>query len=228
MTFVGTIEAGHSIFYKSEANLIQHMAHMGVANMRRYYFEGDKLASHEFMEEDITGMEIDYTQVTNYYKDAKVLRYYSIYLDFPFMLADETPVSTATDLSENEVKQILSYVIDKNAKVHPAKGDTDPYLNTYISFNEFVEFGTSFTKNTMKEQQWIDLNGDGQIECLLRWEDESQGNSYIILSLQDHTVYAYQLYQMFDGKFKEDGSFANGTMTSRFIFDKTQLYQMYE
>ena len=81
---------------------------------------------------------------------------------------------------------------------------------------------------------WLDMNGDGQEECVLHLESEVQrgeetwsGEDMVMLSEQDGTVYAYGFHHYYDAVFHADGTIQNYDGRLALSFWKDQCYEYY-
>lgn len=80
----------------------------------------------------------------------------------------------------------------------------------------------------LEEKYWLDLNGDGQEECVLRLREEGDGglSPYVILSCQDGVVYAYCINYTSESVLRQDGSFSAGGWCFSLSFWKNQCTQI--
>ena len=126
-------------------------------------------------------------------------------------------------------------MIKENGNVYGVSGDGyggDTGMLTFTEYcepgriNEYMEKPASIT-----DEQWVDLNQDGQVECVLKMQEEGvEDVSYVMLSLQNDTVYAYSFhYWSNNATFHEDGTFEyEYSYYNRIIFDKNQCYEILE
>lgn len=80
---------------------------------------------------------------------------------------------------------------------------------------------------TLDKLAWVDMDGDGQTECLLALRDaEGWPDQYVILSEQEGTVYAYCVNYCGSGEVGADGVFRNAGGADAFAvsFWKDQCY----
>ena len=122
-------------------------------------------------------------------------------------------------------------MIKENGNVYGVSGDGyggDTGMLTFTEYcepgriNEYMEKPASIT-----DEQWVDLNQDGQVEGVLKMQEEGVDDvNCVMLSLQNDTVYAYSFhYWPDDAVFHEDGTFDyEYSYYNRIIFDKDQCY----
>lgn len=80
----------------------------------------------------------------------------------------------------------------------------------------------------LEEKYWLDLNGDGQEECVLRLREEGDGglSPYVILSCQDGVVYTYCINYAAESVLRQDGTFSAGGWCFSLSFWKNQCTQI--
>lgn len=82
------------------------------------------------------------------------------------------------------------------------------------------------TPQTVGKLAWMDVDGDGQTECLLSLRDaEGWPDQYVILSEQDGTVYGYCVNYCGDDSVNADGVFYQYEEPFAVSFWKDQCYQ---
>lgn len=82
------------------------------------------------------------------------------------------------------------------------------------------------TPQTLDKLAWMDVDGDGQTECLLSLRDaEGWPDQYVILSEQDGTVYGYCVNYCGDDSVNADGVFYQYGEPFAVSFWKDQCYQ---
>lgn len=109
-------------------------------------------------------------------------------------------------------------------------GDTGP-----VSWEEYVQPKGAYPSNDrpfeIVSHVWLDMNGDGQEECVLRLLEPEEETCYtyyqtVVLSEQGGTVYAY-FFGFFGGEdtFWEDGTVGQYGQHYRLSFWKNQCYE---
>ena len=144
------------------------------------------------------------------------------------------PAATG-DSSETARTAILA-ALDGKSELYGASGDHFYGDTGPVTWGEYIQPHGACPYNDepleVKAHSWLDLNGDGQEECVLqvgepeRTDDPaSQSRSTVVLSQQDGAVYAY-----FFGLYDKLDFYADGTLlgafdgTVRLSFWKGQCY----
>ncbi len=230
---LGAIAGGHSSFYSiPDEGLMVYWGHMcsefvQKATLVDGEFKFETLSEREFMD-DVDG---DYTPAEQLIPGAKSIIECRENLDLPVMMYGKSNFSTATGLSEEDVKAVLTKAYQENGDVYAVSGDGYGGDAGRISFDELCKPGVlednMDNAALVAEEQWVDLNQDGQTECVLKMQSgEGTEPIYVMLSLQNDTVYAYSFhYWSSDVTFHEDGTFDyEYSYYNRVIFDLDQCY----
>ncbi len=228
-----TINAGHSSFYTTpDQGLMVYWGHMAsefvqLATLEDGKFVYQTISERGFMDDP----DEDYTPAEELVSGAKYIVLHQSNLDLPIMMYGQTSYSTATGQSEDEVKSILQKAYQENGNIYGVSGDGYGGDTGMINFTEYCQPGKIYeymdNPASVAEEQWVDLNQDGQVECVLKMQEEGSDNvNYVMLSLQNDTVYAYSFhYWSGDAVFQENGTFDyEYSYYNRIIFDKDQCY----
>ncbi len=233
----GSIAGGHTSFYSvPDEGIMVYWGHMACENVElaKYEngaFEFEELSSREFTDDPDAG----YTKASDLIPGAQNITLMRYDLDLPLMTYDQPFYSTATSLTYDEVEAKLTETYEENGQVYAATADGFGGDMGIMSFDDFLQPGmmSEFMDNPAQvaETQWIDMNQDGQMECVLKMSIEgSYEPIYVVLSLQNDVVYAYSIHYLDEkSMFYEDGTFDFAEeYKERMIFDKSQCYLLVE
>ena len=240
---LGTIATGHTTLYTwpEENVMMYYFAHMGGAYVDKISIIEGVLVSEQIHEEYILTGEW-YTDEQELAPGALYLYRYSTDSDLPLVVYDsvmngkELPFSTGGSVSNKEAKERLLAVLEEDGMVYGVSGDGFGGDTGYVSFSAYCEPGTAAqyadSVLTIEAYTWVDLNGDGQDECIVdlaepetdTWRQEIR----TVLSLQDEVVYAYCFNYCNDYILYEDGVFYDGEYGSvvyKICFNKDECFQ---
>lgn len=214
MVYLGEFGSVHSVFYAIDGALIQHEGHMGDAAMYEITQDGDGFVMDCVYEENIDELGVErYTPVTSKYPEAKVLNEYRVSLDLGLLLYEDRNLGTKVDLSDAEVQQIFEDTMQNNGQIYGVSGDGYGGDCGVISFDDYLKKGVIYEymedDGKVESCAYHDINGDGQSECILFVEDSSYSGNLVILSLQDHKIYAYSIHFVSGYDYAGDGVFTN-------------------
>lgn len=246
--YIGGTMAGHTAFYSwpQENAMLAFWGHMGYAFAEKVSIADGQIVIESFFEEDISqDMDAEYTEAEELVPGAVYLWGYRTELDLPLaeyekitqkMQGYMPPEEKAPD--DDAVKEQISRVINDNGMVYGVTADGFGGDTGYITFEEYCAPGKAARYNELPMQMkgctWVDVNGDGQTEGILRLEekpDPSGERSWreeltVILSLQDDVVYAYCLNYSDDDVLHENGVFETVYReTYGLSFDKDECYR---
>lgn len=233
---LGELDAGHTSFYSTPKDgLMSYWGHQGYAGADLLTLKDGKFENKTISEQDITSdLEQGYEEADALVEGAKYLVTQKINLDLPIELYGKTLSNTAGTLSNEEVHEMLQNAYMKNEEVYGVSGDGYGGDTGMIGFDEYCQpkMIDEFIEEaaTVADQQWVDLNQDGQDECVLKMDTKGEYPVYVMLSLQNQTVYAYAFHYWDDDvTFSENGTFTYETAYyNRIVFDKTQCYVVEE
>lgn len=214
MVHVGEIASGHSSFYAVEGGLLQNLGHMGYQEMNFIYQDGDGFVYEQAFSGDFNDKpEEDYKEPTEFYKEAVKIPQYRLELDFPLLQYDGQKLSTKVEIPDEQVIEILENTKDENGQVIGVTGDGYGGACGLTSFDEYIKAGVvgdyMSQDGEVKECTFVDLNGDGQSEALLKVYDSDSSFIYVVLSVQDHKVYAYSIHYLYNYECTPEGVLIN-------------------
>lgn len=229
---LGDLDACHIGFHSTpKKRLMSYYGHTGRASADLVTLQDGKFTYTNISEQGVIEQDPEEDDVL--VPGAKYLVEHNIGLDLPIMLYGKTCNNTAGTLSNKKDRQALKAVYTGNGKVYGASGDGYGKATGVVSFDTYCKPGY-ITDHIIKpvkigEQMWLDLNQDGQDECVLKMTILEEP-IYVMLSLQEDRVYAYSLfYWGGDTVFYEDGTFNNEDYSgNRVVFDKDQCYTVDE
>lgn len=150
------------------------------------------------------------------------------------------PAVTGGDLGQ--ARTAILAALDGEAQIYGASGDHFYGDVGWTTWEEYIQPGAAYFYNERPLETvghaWMDMNGDGQEECLLRvvtsrGEDDGNGEPWtleatVVLTEQDGTVYAY-LFGFYEDAddFRDDGTILNFGETWKLSFWKGQCYAYY-
>ena len=237
VTQLGELNAGHTSFYSTpQEGLMSYWGHMGYAGVTLLTLQDGVFHDESISEQDITQDEnLEYEDADTLVPGAKYLVTQNISLDLPIELYGKTLSHTAGTLSKEEVRETLQNAYMNNGEICGVSGDGYGGDTGVINFEDYCKPGAidEFIESdaTVDDQQWVDLNQDGQDECVLKMRSpDGYMPFYVMLSLQNHTIYAYAFHYWDENvTFHENGTFSYETSYyNRIVFDKDQCYTIEE
>lgn len=248
---------GHSSLYTcpDKSGFLRSEGHMGYHEIYEYgpLEDGSVFLEQEiFREEDVQ----EYTPVDEIVPGAEYIEFFytrggaqddSFFTgETPYALgralllpvADWYDGPAATGSNSERARTAILAALNGERELYGASGDHfggDVGPGTWEEYIQRTE-GRPNTQVTadVAAYTWVDMNGDGQEECVLQMETEGvrdgetawTGEAIIVLSEQNGTVYAYYFGVYYDSVFHEDGTILDGYgETRRLSFWKDQCYQ---
>lgn len=233
---LGQMGAGHTSYYSTPSQgLMAYWGHMGSASVSTL-----KLVNGEFQSQEISSQvlpddgSVDYTEADALIPGALYINMIGIKEDIPLLLYGSDSVSTKDDVSNDQAKTTIENTYLNNGNVYGVSVDGFGGDTGIVSFNDYLKPGMVYDymdhDAVVKNSQWVDLNQDGQDECvlLLSYGDDGYSTIYVVLSLQDGNVYAYSLHYIGDiVTFNADGSFQyRDYYYNHLVFFKDQCYRI--
>lgn len=248
VALAGEFGSGHSSLYTcpDRSAVLVYYAHMGWSQMQEYTMENGTLtAGQELLSEEEA---IEYIQPEEIVPGA-------VYIDFFYtklgeLLADQSgrpqpsggealllPVCdwqagpAPTGSSSEAARAAILAVLGGEAELYGASGDHFYGDVGRTTWEAYIQPGAAYPFNhtpfQILQHLWMDLNGDGQEECVLQLQSEA-GTAVVVLSAQEDRVYAYYF-----GFFGDTAACADGAIldvygkTVRLSFWKDQCYGYY-
>ena len=248
---IDTVGAGHSSFYGDGAGegLIVHWGHMGYAEMYRYRLENGLLTDETLFEENLNirleeDPDASYVPVTDFIPEARYLTL--VEADNPMLLDwyeqvlaywnGQFPSAAAESFPDND-EGFFTRVISNSSPVVAVATDRFGNSPGAVSFRDLLrkDVASSWMSGDLeiREMQTADLNGDGQLECVLSLSTADGGNPmWFFLSEQDGTVYVYIENYTYDsmtvdgnGNLLTVSSYDPSYITrSRLVFDEAECF----
>lgn len=254
---IGEFDGGHSSLYAhpDKHAVLRAEGHMGFHEVYEYPMEGGVLTEERevFREEDVR----TYTPMEEIAPGAEYIGYFYTWLgtrdrscftgEAPYSegralllpIADWQDGPAATGSNSEQARTAILAALDGKTEVYGASGDHSYGDTGPIAWSDYaqaVEGGhNSQVTARIAAHTWVDMNGDGQEECLLRVETEGRrngepvwtgGECHVVFSVQDGTVYAYNFHHHYDAVFYDDGAILDSYGgTVRLSFWKGQCYE---
>lgn len=251
---VGEFSSGHSSLYTDpgKSAVLRSEGHMGYKEVYEYPMEGGVLTEEReiFSEEDVR----EYTETAAIVPGAEYIPEHRAQLgewnswetDTPkpsdgkallLPLCDWYDGSAATGNSTEAARGSILAVLNGEAELYGACGDGFCGDTGRTTWEEYVKPDVAYPyikePFQISKHVWLDLNGDGQEECVLWLESEEPGAEWshqgtTVLSAQGGQVYAYYFFSFDDGlaELYADGTF-RGTWQGdvRLSFWRDQCYE---
>ena len=248
---VGEFSSGHSSLYtcpgksavvRSEGHMGYHEVYEypmeeGVLTEEREIFSEEKVDFYTATDEIVPGAEYIpwfYTRrgEDDTWSDWRGRDPYSLGKALLLPICDYYDGPAVTGDSTEQAREAILAALKGEAEVYGASGD---HFNGDIGLAVWEEYirilmdvPNAKTTARVAAHFWLDLNGDGQEECVVRVESEIQrdeetwgGEELVILSFQDGTVYAYTLHE----EFLADGTIWNYSIRTALSFWRDQCYE---
>lgn len=251
--FVEEVGLGHAGLYTDPENngVIYLWGHMGYQYMQRWSMEENELSMEELFEEDINDdPDAWYTEVSEIVPGAAPLTEMRNAEELPIdtyevwtgNLTRSVPVTTIPDVSREE---LFLQTIYHNGMVTGISADGYGGDTGACSFEEYLgpNMVSTYADSGMQVlgYAFVDLNEDGQQECVLQLGDKDGGFSgdaneldqWVILNEQDGIVYAYALNYREAYMLLENGTFTPAEDTRyytdgfRVLFDEEQCFDYF-
>lgn len=234
---------GHSSLYScpGENGVVIHGGHMGGAWMQKLSLVDGEIQSEDMFSEYIVGREWDgYTPVSDFVPGAEPVPFMQSVTTFPRYMAQSAYIyqyglPIVPGGQPEEAETAVQAVLEDGAEFYavPSRPWYDcPGWTTLAGFCRKGVPDRFSRRRTVTRFAWVDLDNDGQLECVLCLEDDEGSSSRLILRFQDGVVYGYSLRYSRE-EVKADGLFyeeSNGycLFVSRLFFYKNQFQQIYD
>lgn len=209
MTDLGSFQSGHSSLYScpGENAVLVHCAHMGYGEIDKFSLTDSAIGPWEtLLTEGSAETSDDYTYPGDLIPGAQRIPCH--YINTQFRPADAPalvlPVydyqgrELPAPMDEAEVRAVIGRVLYENAPLFGVSGEGYAGDTGLTVLEDYLRPGGAYPYGDqpleVKKIAWADVNGDGQIDCLLwleqpreKWTDELCA----ILSAEDDGVYAY-------------------------------------
>lgn len=251
--FLEEVGLGHAGLYTDPENngVIYLWGHMGYQCMQRWSMEGNELLMEELFEEDINDdPDAWYTEVSEIVPGSAPLTEMRNEEELPIdtyevwsgNLTRSVPVTTIPDVSREE---LFLQTIYHDGMVTGISADGYGGDTGTCSFEEYLgpNMVSTYADSGMQVlgYAFVDLNEDGQQECVLQLGDKDGGfagdanklSQWVILNEQDGTVYAYALNYREAYMLLENGTFTPAEDTRyytdgfRVLFEGEQCFAYY-
>lgn len=261
MVEAGEFGFSHSVLYTcpDRSAFLCHWGHMGYAELCEYAMEDGVLTEERvlFQEESMDG----YTGPDEIVPGAEWIETYftkrgerrhswwpedrlhaSAGKALLLPICDWYGGPAATGDSSETARMAILAALDGERPLYGASGDHFYGDIGWTTWEEYIQPGAAYFYNEepleIVSYAWMDMNGDGQEECLLRVvksrvEDDGNGKPWtyeatVVLSEQDGTVYAY-LFGFYENAddFRGDGTVLSFGETWKLSFWKGQCYAYY-
>lgn len=132
-------------------------------------------------------------------------------------IADYYDGPAATGSDSEQARAAILAALNGETELYGASGDHFYGDVGWTAWAEYVQPGAAYPWNEepleIKAHAWLDMNGDGQEECVLQLSEPERADDAVtrsrytvVLSHQDGTVYAY-FFGIYDLELCEDGAF---------------------
>ena len=238
---------GHSMFYTDpgENGIVLMYGHMGYASALRIRIEdgyADDLLYEDNLNERLQNdPEADYVYPDAVIPGAKPLTLCRAVVSLPLThyaeiercLNGERP-EVADEHYPMDNEDFFEALIRDNGTVYAVTADGFANSPGYLGFQDLLREDVAAMymdgDAVPGERSCGDLNGDGQLECLIRLDSGSSHAVYCVLSEQDGTVYAYLLDYIEDLRIEANGDLSIGHSWTekrslrRLIFDAGEAF----
>ena len=240
---IGEFGFGHSGLYSwpGENAVVLEGGHMGYHWMSKLSVQDGELvtAVEDLFYEDINGTDNDYTSVDEIVPGSKSIGECRTALYLPGVTPLTLPIyeyghgAYPTGHSSKDARQAIAEALIGERNLYGVSGDGFYGDTGWMSFEEYCRAGVvyKYAQHRMIPQAyvWLDLNHDGQEECVLGLLED--GGDYreeicVVLSFQDNVVYAYALSYFDLPALGQDGIFYHDdyAWAARIAFCKNQCY----
>ncbi len=225
---------GHTVFctWPGDNGMLSSWGHMGYGTYTKISLADGKLTEELLYEEELGPDDKDYLPMTDIVPGTVYISECRIQLDILIYRYREIARSLGQARSyvqesgdNASVRQRYLDVIREDGMVYGASADGYGGDTGYLSFAEYRTPGMlgRYGHLPLKVQRYAfaDVDLDGQEECILQMAEEAgQECIYVVLRLQEDTVYAYA-YNYFGGEVLQNGMFVDYTLHNprRMIFD---------
>lgn len=250
MAELGGFSSGHAALYTwpGENAVAFNWGHMGGHYVDRISLADGALAFEEVFSEDI-GPQDTYTDMADivpgstYLQEARTTLWLTFSqeagstADTPLLLPvydygrERTRRETDPD-RDAAARRAVTAVLEDGAVFYGASADGFGGDTGWMTLEQYLAPGgvDSYAdmSQAVEKLSWVDMDGDGQTECLLSLEDaEGWPDQYVILREQGGTVYAYCVNYCGGGSVNAEGVFYHPEYGEPFAvsFWKNQCYQ---
>ncbi len=249
---LGTFPFGHAALYScpGENAMLFDWGHMGYHEAQKITIQNAEIAFLDvLLEEDLNDTDKDYTPANEIVPGAKYIDFNRTTLNLPDIVPLTLPIYTyglvqgegyPTGGPSQQAREAIAQVIMGEGELYGVSGDGFEGDTGKMTFQEYRQPGVAarYAKRPMTPTifVWFDLNRDGREECVLRLQEEEEGeasanNLTVVLSLQDGVVYAYAFSFIDEMPLGEDGLFSHQSdlypWGYRIFFYKNQCYKAY-
>lgn len=247
----GMLYSGHTEYYTyPEGNgLVHEQAHMGYQIVTLITFDGKNVDEGEnLLELDLNEtMEIfssdDYAEISSVVPGAMNIPLYDTKNHMPLLRGDG-PIKTCSEpLPEGVFETMIDRILDCEQNFYGVamgyRYSASDILNSEMSMLGLYEKDGLFTgtdgETVLKEKYFVDLNEDGQDECLAVFEEtQNKSVAIILFSYQDEYVYGYisnPMYkttlELMGGKLYSSDNYSNSRIDINFCFDLCDVEYLY-
>ncbi|MDE6841118.1 MAG: hypothetical protein K2P49_09780 [Oscillospiraceae bacterium] len=254
MVCIGEFDGGHSGLYThpDKSAVLRSSGHMGYAELYEYPMEDGVLTEEReiFREEDVR----DYTPTEEIVPGAEYIEYfytrrgaeddsywtgqtpYTLGKALLLPICDWGVGRPATGNDSERARAAILAALSGEGQVYGVSGDHFNGDVGPLSWEEYVQAITAVPRAQVTAKItayfWMDMNGDGQEECMLRLESDVRrgeeawsGEDMVMLSEQGGVVYAYcfDFYERDD--FCTDGAIRGYGQVYRLSFWNDQCYR---
>lgn len=237
---VGTFGMGHSALYMypQENALIIDGGHMGHQRIKKIIFENGEVVSEEEIYNN--GDTQEYIRTQDVVPGIKQYWSYAYLVKLPYSQLNILPIYSYTKentptnqtSSSDEAHKAITEVLENQRKMY-CIGESSfwgwIYLEDFLC-NDFINNNKIENHTlTLDSYLWIDLNKDGQEECVVKLKHIADNTTFtLILSYQDSVVYGYTRLYTAREYVGEDGTFYHKNddyeYAYRFRFYKNNFY----
>lgn len=233
---IGEFDTGHSGLYTDPGRsaVVRSAGHMGYKEVYEYPMEGGRLTEERvlFTEEDVR----EYTETDEVVPGAEYIPWFYAPLCLRSIFDEEQdkpsagkalllPICdyydgiAATGDPSGQAREAILAALNGETELYGASGDHFNGDVGWICWEDYAQAADGSRFNVQIAAQtaahaWLDMNGDGQEECVLQMETEAMrdgepawtGEFTVVLSEQEGTVYAYCFHHYYDAVFCDDGT----------------------
>ncbi len=212
--------AGHSSFYALEdGGLMQYWAHMGAVSVSEWTRNGDSLETQLLLEEENAD---EYKTAQEIRPGASSLGF--VNSDISIALWEYTDdITTLSSVPNDQVEMILQDTVEQKGDVIVGRTGYEQYSDDFIGGRlDWETYINLVSDGSVVEDSGVfaDVNGDGQSEYILSYEQYESVSGAIILSYQNDRVYAYYAGGMYSDSYitVDDEGYLCGTDCEGFVY----------
>ncbi|MBP3519903.1 MAG: hypothetical protein J6J87_00995, partial [Oscillospiraceae bacterium] len=195
----------HSSLYTwpGENAVIYSWGHMGTGGMEKLSIQDGQLVFTEdfYQETEWNEESLDYTDPALFVPGSEYIpSYYTGNLwrppetpgqILPVYRYGTSPREMTTPMDEGVVRAAIGKVLWEGESLFGVSGDGFHGDTGRVTLEEYLQPGVAYPYNDepfiVSEYAWADVNGDGQLDCILRLGDWT----YTVFSVWEDTVYGY-------------------------------------